>query len=246
MVKDAPEARGFVRALTEGRRHPRFGVIAEVKRRSPSAGWMRDAYKPARDRDGFDPAVIAASYQRAGASAVSCLTERRFFAGDPGFIGRIRTLVELPVLRKDFLVDPYQVFQARAIGADAVLLIAECLPGPELGEMADLALDLGMDVLIEAHAEHQFERITPLAGPGTLLGINNRDLEAMKTDLEHTLRAARRMEDPSRLVSESGIRSGEDLRRLASAGIGLVLIGEHLMKTEDPGATLAALLASAD
>lgn len=240
---DAP--RGFIRSLVSRVEAGGVGVIAEVKRRSPSAGWMRPDYVPGPEGDAFDPAAIAEGYALSGASAISCLTDEKFFAGDPSFLARIRGAVDLPVLRKDFLIDPWQVPESFAMGADAVLLIAECLPGPLLDEMADAAVDLGMDVLLESHEPSNLERAVPIAEkhPGSvLLGVNNRDLTRMVTDMDHTRRATEIVPDPGRLVSESGIKTPADLEMLAQIGVRLVLVGESLMKTENPGAALAELL----
>ena len=236
---DAP--RPFVSALTDARRHPSIGVIAEIKRRSPSAG----AIRPEWGRDDFSPESIARSYDMAGASAISCLTDEKFFAGDPAFIPRIRRQTPLPVLRKDFILDPYQVHETRAMGADAVLLIAECLPEGPMDACLAAAAEHGLGVLLEIHDERHLERALAhidRAGSDTLLGINNRDLTTMTTDLNHTLRLLARVPDPARVVAESGIRSGADLRTLTDAGVRLALIGEHLMRHEDPGAALAAML----
>lgn len=217
-------------------------VIAEVKRRSPSAGWMRSEYQNA-----FDPVSIASAYLRAGASAISCLTDERFFGGSASHIQPIRRAVALPILRKDFLIDPWQVVESRVIGADAVLLIAECLTDTQIGEFAELAIDLGMEVLAEAHTSENVQRTQHLLGglprQRWLLGINNRDLSTMTTDLQRTLDLVSAVSDPSRLVSESGISSPADLLRLAEAGVGGVLVGEHLMRQPDPGQALRDLLA---
>lgn len=238
----APACRDFMRALKPvGTQDTR--VIAEAKRRSPSAGWIRPEY----EGPGFRPEDIARQYHTAGAGAISCLTDEPHFSGHLSFIGRIKAAVPLPVIRKDFLVDPWQVWESRAAGADAVLLIAECLPGGLLGELASLAHELGMATLIEIHEENHLERagrIVSDSGGMALLGINNRDLSSMKVDLGHTERLARKLQDRSVLVSESGIRTAVDLARLRECGVRRVLVGEHLMRQESPGAALAALLAT--
>lgn len=251
-ARDVEPARNFFRAVTS--REPgdeSVRVIAEVKRKSPSAGWMRPEYQPggapAGDAGpGFDPAPIAQAYEQAGAAAISCLTDERFFAGQLGFIGRIKDAISLPVLRKDFILDPYQVYEARAAGADAILLIGECLRESELIDLMILAHELNMTVLLEFHDPENYFRVRPHIGfpdkTHTLLGINNRDLSTMTTDLAHTLRMVNVIEDTSVLVSESGIRTPDDVARLAAVGVRIVLVGEHLMKQGDPGAALAGLL----
>ena len=240
-IADLEPPRPFASALTDARRHPSIGVIAEIKRRSPSAG----AIRPEWGRDDFSPESIARSYAMAGASAISCLTDEKFFAGDPAFIPRIRRQTDLPVLRKDFILDPYQVHETRAMGADAVLLIAECLPEGPMEACLDAAAEHALGVLLEIHDERHLERALAhidRAGSNTLLGINNRDLTTMTTDPGHTIHLLARVADPARVVAESGIRSGADLRMLTDAGVRLALIGEHLMRHEDPGAALAAML----
>ncbi len=235
-ARDAERCRAWASALVG---HPGFSVIAEVKRQSPSAGLIRPEYAG----PGFRPEAFAGRYHAGGARAISCLTEGRFFGGDLSFIARIRREVPLPVLRKDFLIDEYQVFEARAAGADAVLLIAECLDDARLVGLTDIALGLGMGVLAEIHGEEHLARVLPLASRGNvLLGINNRDLATMKVDTGHTVRLASSVPDRSVLVSESGLKTEADLDVLVRAGVGIGLIGEHLMREDDPGAALARLL----
>jgi indole-3-glycerol phosphate synthase len=247
-----PAPRDFFGAITSpNTRSPGpVAIIAEIKRRSPSAGLIRPDYAG----EGFQPERIARLYANHGASAISCLTDEKFFGGKPAFIARVKAACDLPVLRKDFLIDPRQVWESRLLGADAVLLIAECLPGGALGELADEAAAAGLACLIEIHDEANLERALALVGgpsiPGAaetrrLLGINNRDLATMTTDLAHTLRLAARIPPEARrmLVSESGIRRREDLDALAAAGATAALVGESLMRDPDPGAALAHLLA---
>lgn len=242
LVAQQEPARNFFAAVTRARHPGHVAVIAEVKRRSPSAGLMRPEY----EGDAFRPEAIAAAYHRAGAAAISCLTDDRYFGGSLAYIERIRDAVPLPVLRKDFIIDSWQVWESRAAGADAVLLIAECLHEGELIDLTILAQRLGMTVLLEVHGMESLLRVRPHVGfphPSYgLLGINNRDLDTMRVDVNHTLRLADMVEDRSTLVSESGITSTADLARLHGAGIRIVLVGEHLMKQSDPGAALAALL----
>jgi len=217
-------------------------VIAEVKRRSPSAGLIRPEY----EGEGFDPAGIARRYHANGAAAISCLTDEKFFGGSLSFIERIKEAVPLPVLRKDFIIDQWQLWESRAAGADAVLLIAECLNDSELVDMLILAQQLRLTTLLEVHGIDSLLRVRPHVGfphrSYGLLGINNRDLKSMKVDLSHTTRLMDMVEDPSVLVSESGITTGDDLTRLRRFGVRIVLVGEHLMRHTDPGAALAELL----
>ncbi len=242
LVAQAEPPRNFFRAVT---RHPpgmHTSVIAEIKRRSPSAGLIRPEY----EGDAFRPEDIARQYLDAGASAISCLTDEKFFGGRLSFIERVKDAVPLPVLRKDFIIDPWQLWESRAHGADAVLLIAECLNESQLVDMLILAQQLQLTTLLEVHAMDNLLRVRPHVGfphPGyALLGINNRDLDDMTTDLGHTLRLVDMVEDRSILVSESGIRSPDDLARLRTHGVRIVLVGEHLMRHEHPGEALKALL----
>jgi len=234
--------RNFFQAVTRRKGANATSVIAEIKRKSPSAGWIRDEYKV----EDFDPARIAKRYHEAGAAAISCLTDEKYFAGRLEYIHRVRDAVPLPVLRKDFIVDPYQVWESRAAGADAILLIAECLSQSELVDLMILARELQLTTLVEVHSMENLLRVRPHVGfPDRsygLLGINNRDLSAMKTDIAHTLRLIDLVDDPSVLVSESGIRTPEDLKKLRAAGVNIVLVGEHLMREDDPGAALRKLL----
>lgn len=239
MVAQQEPARNFFASVV---RHPngfQTSVIAEVKRRSPSAGWIRPEY----EGDGFRPEDTARAYEANGASAISCLTDEKFFGGRLEYVQRIKDVVGLPVLRKDFLIDPWQLWESRAAGADAVLLIAECLDDARLVGLTDIALGLGMGVLAEIHGEEHLARVLPLASRGNvLLGINNRDLATMKVDTGHTVRLASSVPDRSVLVSESGLKTEADLDVLVRAGVGIGLIGEHLMREDDPGAALARLL----
>ncbi|MCB9837367.1 MAG: indole-3-glycerol-phosphate synthase [Phycisphaera sp.] len=243
----ASEPRGFVRALTAPLNGIRAAIIAEVKRKSPSAGWIRDEYRPGEDgSDAFTPEDIARRYHRAGARAISCLTDEPYFAGRLEFLERVREAVPLPVLRKDFMIDPWQVAESRAAGADAVLLIAECLSDELIADLLARSIVLGMDVLVESHDRENLLRCVRLTrdcpAGRVLLGINNRDLRVMKTDLDHTLRMTADVPDPGLLVSESGIRTAADLERLGGAGVRIALVGEHLMAQTDPGAALSGLL----
>lgn len=252
LVAQAEPPRNFFAAVTK---HPdpfHISVIAEVKRKSPSAGWIRPEYQSlARPgagvaEGGFDPAHIARRYFANGAAAISCLTDEHFFGGHLSFIDRIKEAVPLPVLRKDFIIDPWQLWESRAAGADAILLIAECLTIAEILDMMILAQRLGLTVLLEVHDVESLLRVRPHVGfphPSySLLGINNRDLATHKVDINHTLRLLDMVDDPSILVSESGIRTNKDATWLRHHNVRIMLIGEHLMRQEDPGRALAEVL----
>ena len=224
---DRPACRPFAAAL---RLPGEVAVIAEVKQASPSAGVIRA---------NFDPAAIAETYQRHGATCVSVLTDADFFRGSRADLRAVRAAVALPVLRKEFVVDRRQLLEARADGADAVLLIAEVLPGDRLAELHRAATALGLDVLVELHDADQLPRV--LDAGATLVGINNRDLRTFQTSLDHTLALLPRVPAGVTVVSESGIRTRADLDRLAAAGVSAVLVGESLMRAADVGAALDAL-----
>src|SRR5688500_1486654 len=238
-IESAGRPRNFFQTVT--RRPPRgkkaLNLIAEVKKASPSAGVIRAD---------FDPVAIAQAYESAGADAISCLTDEQYFQGRLEYIGQIRDAVALPVLRKDFIIDPYQVYESRAAGADAVLLIAECLEVSQLIDLQILATELSMTCLIEVHDMDNLIRVRdqvigfPLKRY-SLLGINNRDLRTFKTDLGTTLRMTELVEDRSVLVSESGINTIEDIEKLAEAGVSAVLVGESLMRSPDIGAKVREL-----
>lgn len=244
-VAAADPPRNFFSSVTRRAAAAGVAVIAEIKRKSPSAGLIRPEYEGAS----FRPERIAQAYCENGAAALSCLTDERFFGGELGFIERARDACPLPVLRKDFIIDPWQLWESRAAGADAVLLIAECLTESLLVDLLILSQQLQMTVLLEAHSMEHLLRVRPHVGfphpKYCLLGINNRDLSTMRTDLGHTLRLIDLVDDVSVVVSESGIATGADLRRLGSAGVRMALVGEHLMRQEDPGLALGALLRDA-
>ena len=235
MAAESAKPRNFFAAVT--RNKARMNVIAEIKKASPSAGVIRPD---------FDPVAIARAYDAAGAAAISCLTDEKYFQGSLTYLDQIKSAVRLPVLRKDFIIDPYQLYESRVYGADAVLLIAECLEEAEMIDLLILATELQLTVLLEVHDMESLLKVRPHIGfPHAgycLLGINNRDLKTMTTDLNHTLRLLDLVEDPSILVSESGIRTHEDILRLQRAGVHAVLVGEHLMKQPDPGEALRKLL----
>ena len=238
-ISELGRPRNFFRSVVDDRHPDAMRVIAEVKRKSPSAGVIRED---------FDPVAIARSYWEAGAAAISCLTDAEFFGGDLASIHAIRDAVPLPVLRKDFIIDDYQVWEARAAGADAILLIAECLHEREIIDFQILATELQMTTILEVHSTDSLWRVVnhvgfPHAGYG-MLGVNNRDLATMRTDFGNSLRIADMLEAPMRrvMVAESGIRTPDDMRRLRAHGIHIALVGESLMREPDPGAALRALL----
>lgn len=208
----------------------RPAVIAELKRASPSAGLLRAD---------FDPAAIARSYERAGAACLSVLTEREFFGGEPAHLGQARAACALPALRKDFIVTPWQVLESRALGADAILLIAAALSPRELRALEKLAAGLGMAVLAEVHDAVELEAVLQLETP--LIGINNRDLRSFATRLETTLELLPSVPADRIVVAESGIRAPNDVARLRRAGVGAFLVGEAFMRASDPGAELERL-----
>ncbi|HEY3807845.1 MAG TPA: indole-3-glycerol phosphate synthase TrpC [Kofleriaceae bacterium] len=222
--------RPFRAALVRAPGEP-MRAIAEIKRASPSAGPIRpDA----------DPAAIARDYAGSGASAISVLTDRSYFDGALEFLPRVRAAVATPLLRKDFVIDAIQIAEARAAGADAVLLIVAAL-GPRLGELADAARSHGLDALVEVHDEAELD--AALATGATLVGVNHRDLKTFAIDMTLTERIARRVTGDVVLVAESGIRTRDDVRRLGEAGAHAILVGEQLMRAPSPGQALAELLA---
>jgi indole-3-glycerol phosphate synthase len=220
--------RNFFQAVTGPGRF-KLNLIAEIKKASPSAGVIRPD---------FDPVAIAEAYAKAGAKALSVLTDETYFQGKLEYIHQVRDKVKLPVLRKDFVIDPYQVYESRAAGADAILLIAECLETSELIDLQILATELNLTVLIEVHDLDNLMRVRDqvVGFPHrsySLLGINNRDLRTFKTDLGTTLRMAELVEDRSVLVAESGINTRDDVKKLAEAGVRAALVGESLMRSGD-------------
>jgi indole-3-glycerol phosphate synthase len=227
LATDAPPVRDFAAAL-QGRSE--MLIIAEVKKASPSAGVIRAD---------FDPVRIARTYENHGAACLSVLTDERYFQGHLDYLRAIRSAVAIPVLRKEFILDRYQLVEARAAGADAVLLIAEILPGERLTQLHRDARELGLHVLVELHDASELPRV--LDSGATLVGINNRDLRTFLTRLEHTLELLPSIPTTVTVVSESGIRARADLDRLAAAGAKAVLVGESLMRSPDIGAALDAL-----
>lgn len=236
-IADMPRPRNFFYAVTAETGKP-LNVIAEVKKASPSAGIIRAD---------FDPVAIAKIYQDNGADALSVLTDQTYFQGRLEYIAEVKKHVRLPVLRKDFVIDEYQVYEARAAEADAILLIAECLDVAQMSDLQILATELNMTCLIEVHDLENLIRVRDhLIGfpmkRYSLLGINNRDLRTFKTDIATTLRMAELVEDREVMVSESGIHTHDHVLRLAKAGVAAILVGESLMRADDIGAKLRELL----
>ena len=229
-ARAAGAPRDFVGALRARTAAGTPGVIAEIKKASPSRGVLRER---------FEPAAIAASYESHGAACLSVLTDERFFQGALAHLGEARAACALPVLRKDFTVDNYQVHEARAAGADCILLIAAALDDARMRELEDVARDLGMAVLVEVHDARELERAVRLQTP--LLGINNRNLRTFETRLETTLDLLDRVPQGRIVVTESGILAPEDVRRMRERGVNCFLVGEAFMRAADPGIELARL-----
>ena len=226
-VADLPAVRDFTAAL---RRAGPVNVIAEVKKASPSAGVIRAD---------FDPVAIASTYAAHGAAAISVLTDTDYFQGSLAYLSAVRRAVSVPVLRKDFVLDRYQLLEARAAGADAALLIAECLPGDRLAALQREATEVGLHTLVELHDAEELPRV--LACGAKVIGINNRDLRTFETRLDHTLDLLAKIPADRVVVSESGIRTHADVQRLGAAGARAVLVGESLMRAADIGAALDEL-----
>ena len=230
-LKDAvgsmPKCRNFYKAVTRPNNRG-LNVIAEVKKASPSAGVIRSD---------FDPVEIAKIYEKCGADAVSVLTDEKYFQGKLEYVNAVKQAVDLPVLRKDFIIDPWQVYQSRAAGADAILLIAEALKPGEIMDLMILAAELTLTVLLEVHQADSLLAVRSLIGfpkkGYSVLGINNRNLATMEVDLKTTARLAELVEDKSELVSESGIKTRADVEKLKAVGIGACLIGQTLCESPD-------------
>jgi indole-3-glycerol phosphate synthase len=242
MVAQEEPPRNFFSAVTRHASKAHMAVIAEIKRKNPTSGYLRPEYA----QDTFGPEGIAQRYHKAGAAAISCCTDEKHYGGRLDFIRHLKAAMPLPVLRKDILIDPWQVWESRAHGADAVVLIAECLPEGTMVDMLILAHRLGMTTLLQAHTEENLLRVRQYAGfphPGYgLLGINNRDLTHGRADLGHTIRMLKHVPDSSILVTESGVTSHADLTRLRKAQVRIAIVGEHLMRQDDPGSALRELL----
>ena len=224
------DRRDFVAALRAKQAAGQAAVIAEVKKASPSKGVLREH---------FVPAEIAQAYQRGGAAALSVLTDERFFQGSTAYLQQARAACTLPVLRKDFMIDPFQVAEAAAMGADCILLIAACLSDAQMAELEAAAVALGLAVLVEVHDGAELARALRLATP--LVGVNNRNLRTFEVSLDTTLALQDQVVSPRILVTESGILGPADVLRMRDAGVQAFLVGEAFMRAPDPGAALAAL-----
>jgi indole-3-glycerol phosphate synthase len=233
--KEISSPRGFVQAIENKLAAGEAAVIAEIKKASPSRGILREQ---------FDPPAIARSYAEAGAACLSVLTDIDFFQGHDDYLRAARGACALPVLRKDFIVDPYQVYEACAIGADCILLIVACLSDPQMRDLNDLAHHLGMDVLVEVHDGEELQRALQLEN--RLLGINNRNLRTFETSLDTTLSLYKEIPDDRIVVTESGILLPEDVKLMRDNGINAFLVGEAFMRAEDPGRALADLFFQGD
>lgn len=227
---EAPAVRGFAAALQARVTAGQAAVIAEVKKASPSKGVLREH---------FVPADIARSYEAGGAACLSVLTDVQFFQGSADYLQQARAACSLPVLRKDFIIDPYQVVEARAMGADCILLIAACLDDTQMAELEACALELGLDVLVEVHDGVELERAVRLKTP--LVGVNNRNLRTFEVSLDTTLMLRDRIPFGRLLVTESGILGREDVQRMRDAGVHAFLVGEAFMRAPEPGVALQGL-----
>ena len=228
MAHTSPRAPSFAEALQNGQR---VRVIAEVKKASPSKGVFRQD---------FDVSTLSDSYTSAGAAAISVVTEEDFFQGDLGWVGQIRKTSPLPVLRKDFIFDPFQVYETRASGASAILLIVAMLRSDELRELLSLATDIKLDVLVEVHDD--IELMEALEADAKIIGVNNRDLKTFKVDVETSVRLGKQIPNDRIFVVESGIQGRAEIDSLLGAGADAFLIGEHFLTAPDPGAALRALV----
>jgi len=231
-IKTASAPRGFVSSIEAKLAAGHSAVIAEVKKASPSKGVIRE---------NFIPAEIAASYEAGGAACLSVLTDADFFQGAEAYLQQARAACSLPVIRKDFIIDPYQVYEARAIGADCILLIAAALDDTAMSSLNTLAQGLGMDVLIEVHNAEELARTLPLGN--RLVGINNRNLHNFETSLQNTFDLLAAISDQYIVVTESGIHSAEDVAAMREHGVNAFLVGEAFMRAAEPGEKLAELFA---
>ncbi len=227
-VSEAGSARGFGKVLSSGEG---IKLIAEVKKASPSKGIIRED---------FDPVKIAGTYEESGASCISVLTEKKYFQGSLEYLENIRKRVNLPLLRKDFIIDEYQVHEARAFGADAILLIAACLDRRQMEDYLAIAAGIGLDVLVESHTYQELDR--SLFAGAMLVGINNRDLSTFVVSLQTTIDLLKDIPDDRTVVSESGIKTREDVETLRSVGVDAILVGESLMREKDIGEKVKELL----
>ncbi|MAK43879.1 MAG: indole-3-glycerol phosphate synthase TrpC [Spongiibacter marinus] len=231
-IASASQPRGFVAAMEAKLAAGQSAVIAEIKKASPSKGVIRED---------FHPAEIARSYEQGGAACLSVLTDADFFQGSEAYLQQAREACSLPVIRKDFIVDPYQVYEARAIAADCILLIAAALDDAQLAQLNALAHELGMDVLIEVHNAEELQRILPLGN--RLVGINNRNLHNFETSLDNTFSLLAQIDENRIVVTESGIHSADDVAAMRQHNVDAFLVGEAFMRAAEPGEKLAELFA---
>lgn len=222
--------RSFVYALQRKIQAGKAAVIAEIKKASPSKGVMRE---------NFVPAEIATSYENGGAACLSVLTDVDFFQGSDAYLQQAREVCSLPVLRKEFIIDTYQVYEARGMGADCILLIVACLTDEQLKELSDLAIELEMDVLVEVHDAEELQRALPLDLP--MIGINNRNLRTFETSLETTIELLKQIPDDVIVVTESGIHNKDDVELMQQHNVNAFLVGEAFMRADEPGEKLAEL-----
>jgi len=230
MISSLPPPRDMLRAISQ---HGPMALIAEIKPASPSAGVIQEE---------VDLCHLAREYHAGGACAISVLTESHFFKGNLSHLQRVKEVISLPVLQKDFFLDPFQIYEGRASGADAILLIASLLERTEIKDFADLAQELRMTPLVEIHDPHDLEKTSALDLP--LIGINNRNLRTFEVDLSTTLRMRKEIPLGTRILSESGIRTPDDVRRLKEVGVDGILVGEILMRASDPASKIRELLSA--
>lgn len=230
-IKKISLSKGFIRQILDFKSSQKIPLITEVKKASPSKGIIRED---------FDPVEIAKTYEQSGAACLSVLTDEPYFQGKDEYFIAIRDAVSLPMLRKDFMIDPYQIYESRAMGADCILIIMAALSDSEAAELYDLSRTLGMDVLVEVHDEKELERAINL-GP-QMIGVNNRNLKTLEVDIENGIRMAKNIPDAVVKIGESGIYTADDLQQLKAAGFQGFLIGESLMRENDIGQAVKNLL----